>query len=203
VFSRTALNAALAGIGALPHGDLFSELAAAYAEPTRHYHTRRHIAACLRDLTRWRDLAERPNEVAVALWFHDAVYDTHRDDNEARSADWAHRYLEAARAPREAITRVAAMIRATAAHVAADADAALLLDIDLAILGASPRRFAAYDRAIRAEYAWVPEAQYRVARRRVLASFLERAAIYQTPQLRARYEARARSNLARLIRTLA
>jgi predicted metal-dependent HD superfamily phosphohydrolase len=203
VFNRASLYAALAGIGAIPHGDLFAELTAAYSQPTRHYHTRRHIAACLRDLQQWRELAERPNEIAVALWFHDAVYDTHRDDNEARSADWACRYLDAARAPRDAIARIAAMIRATATHVAADPDAALLLDIDLAILGASPRSFAAYDRAIRAEYGWIPEPEYRLARRRVLASFLERATIYQTASIRQRREAQARRNLTRLIEKLA
>jgi predicted metal-dependent HD superfamily phosphohydrolase len=203
VFNRASLYAALAGVGAIPHGDLFTELSAAYAQPSRHYHTRRHVAACLRELQRWRDLAERSNEIAVALWFHDAVYDTHRADNEARSADWASRYLDAARAPRDAIARIAAMIRATASHVADDADTALLLDIDLAILGASPRVFASYDRAIRAEYAWVPELEYRQARHRVLASFLDRATIYQTAPLRERYEARARANLTKLLKKLA
>jgi len=202
VFSRASLYAALAGVGAIPHGDLFAELAAAYAQPSRHYHTRRHIGACLRELQRWQGLAHRPNEIAVALWFHDAIYDTHRTDNEARSADWARRYLDAARAPADAIERIATMIRATASHIADDGDAALLLDIDLAILGASPRVFAGYDRGIRAEYAWVPELEYQHARRRVLSSFLERATIYQTAPLRERYETRARANLTRLLRKL-
>ena len=203
MFSRASLYASLAGIGAIPHGDLFAELAAAYAQPGRHYHTRRHIGACLRELQRWREIAESANEIAVALWFHDAVYDTHRTDNEARSADWACRYLEAARAPHDVIERIAAMIRATASHLADDADTALLIDIDLAILGASPRAFAAYDRAIRAEYAWVPEQEYIPARRRVLAAFLERTTLYQTAPLRECYEARARTNLTRLLKKLA
>jgi predicted metal-dependent HD superfamily phosphohydrolase len=201
-FSRARLDAALAGVGAIPHGDLFAELAAAYDEPTRHYHTRHHIAACLRDLARWHEQAERPNEIALALWFHDAVYDTHRDDNEARSADWAARYLAVARTPRDAIGRIDAMIRATASHVADDPDGGLMQDIDLAILAAAPGTFAAYDRAIRAEYAWIPEARYRERRRQVLASILERATIYRTAPLRERYERRARGNLKGLIEKL-
>lgn len=202
MFNQANLDAALAGVGASRHGDLFHELAAAYDDPARHYHTRHHIAACLREIERWRRLAERPNEIALALWFHDAVYDTHRDDNEARSADWAARYLVAAGAPRDAIARIDAMIRATASHVADDPDGCLMQDIDLAILAAAPRTFARYDRAIRAEYAWIPESQYRQRRRRVLVSFLEREAIYRTPPLRERYERRARGNLEKLIEKL-
>jgi predicted metal-dependent HD superfamily phosphohydrolase len=202
VFNRARLDATLAGVGAIPHGDLFAELAAAYDAPARHYHTRHHVAACLRDLERWHDLAERPNEIALALWFHDAVYDTHRDDNEARSADWAARYLEAAGAPCDTVARIDAMIRATASHLADDSDGRLMQDIDLAILAAAPHTFAGYDRAIRAEYAWIPEAQYRQRRRHVLVSLLERETIYRTLPLCERYEQRARNNLRKLIEKL-
>ncbi len=58
------------------------QLLSAYAEPHRHYHTQHHIAACLEALDAHRHCAERPEEVELAIWFHDAVYDTRRTDNE-------------------------------------------------------------------------------------------------------------------------
>src|SRR5687768_17503475 len=59
----------------------------------RHYHTLTHLTACLRELDTAQKLAERPAEVELALWFHDAVYRTYRFDNEARSAEWAARFV--------------------------------------------------------------------------------------------------------------
>ncbi len=95
------------------------------------------------------------------------------------------------------VRRIQDMIRATRHSIAPrTADEALLLDIDLAILGSDPARFRRYDEGIRNEYSWVPESHYRAARARVLEGFLERNSIYQTDVMRARYEKSARRNLA-------
>lgn len=80
-----------------------------------------------------------------------------------------------------------------------DADEQLLVDIDLAILGATPERFAEYDAQVRAEYAWVPGFVYRMKRRSVLKAFLARPRLYGTDHFRARYEAQARRNLAAVL----
>lgn len=92
--------------------------------------------------------------------------------------------------------RVLALIMATC-HDAepTDPDARLLVDIDLAILGAAPARFAEYDAQVRTEYRWVPGWLYRRKRKQVLAGFLARLAIYGTDRFRARLEERARENL--------
>jgi hypothetical protein len=74
-------------------------------------------------------------------------------------------------------------------------DADLLIDIDLSILGQPPERFRDYEQAIRAEYAWVPEATFVQKRREILAGFLERPAIYHAEWSRTRYESIARANL--------
>ena len=66
--------------------ELCGALLAAYAEPQRHYHSTQHLAECLHGFETVRHLAQRPAEVALALWFHDAVYDVQRHDNEAQSA---------------------------------------------------------------------------------------------------------------------
>jgi len=173
-------------------------LLAAHREPQRSYHTLQHLRDCIERFERCSDLAARPSEVEIALWFHDAVYDVHRDDNERRSADWAHRALAAAGVAAEAAARVDALVMATRHAVATPAggDEELLVDIDLAILGADPARFAEYQRQIRREYAHVPDADFAARRRAVVAGFLARDAIYRTPRLHAELEARARQNLA-------
>lgn len=183
-----------------PEG-LLHRLLGAWAEPQRHYHAQQHLHECLALLEPALDLAQRPGEVELALWFHDAVYDTQGTGNEARSADLAIEALAEAGASQEVQQRMRALIMATC-HDAepVDGDARLLVDIDLAILGADPARFAEYDAQVREEYRWVPEAVYRVKRREVLAGFLQRPAIYGTERFRERFEGRARENLSQATR---
>ncbi|CUS02658.2 conserved protein of unknown function [Candidatus Promineifilum breve] len=172
------------------------DLIARYAEPHRAYHNLDHIGDCLTHLDAARHLLARPNEVELAIWFHDAIYDPQRHDNEEQSALLVAAQLSAARVAAEVTARVAELIRLTA-HTRDDlaGDAAVLCDIDLAILGAAPQRFERYDAAIRHEYEWVPEVIYRRERARVLAGFLERPRIYQTPFFFDRWEKQARANI--------
>lgn len=175
--------------------------AAAWAEPHRHYHTRQHLAECLRllDDPAVRAAVTRPNEVEVAIWLHDLVYDTHRSDNEAQSAEQARALLEAVGGiDEQVIARVTALILATKDHVARTSDEAALLDLDLAILAAPPARFAEYEAQIREEYGWVADEAYRSGRSAVLATFALRPRIYVTELLHERLDAQARANLARL-----
>ncbi len=185
----------------LPGNDAWRDrVLASYAEPTRHYHTLQHLAECLGLCDDVAPLVERAGEVAIALWFHDAVYVALAKDNEARSAAWAGAALAEAGAAPGVIARVEALIMATARHDATGAaDTALVIDIDLAILGAAPARFAEYERQVRSEYAAVPSELFKEKRRAVLAHFLARPALYTTPALRARFENQARANLQRAI----
>jgi predicted metal-dependent HD superfamily phosphohydrolase len=184
------------GAREIPSG-LFNQLVAAYSEPHRHYHTLQHLRECLAHFDAAASLAARAPEVEAALWFHDAVYDPKRDDNEERSAEWAARSLLAAGCDAGVATRVHALVLATRGHAPSDdPDTALLLDIDLSILGAAPARFAEYERQVRAEYAHVPDAAFRAGRRDVLAGFLARPRLYLTDAYRGALEERARANLA-------
>jgi predicted metal-dependent HD superfamily phosphohydrolase len=183
-----------------PGGALFDALLAAYGEPHRAYHTLQHLGECLAWLAQERASAERPGEVALALWFHDAIYDVHRHDNEQRSADWAAEALRDAGAAPEAGQRVHALVMATRHDAQPEgADARLLVDIDLSILGVPPERFAQYERQIRIEYAHVPPAIFEPRRRAILGAFLAREPLYLTPPMRDRLELTARSNLRRAI----
>jgi predicted metal-dependent HD superfamily phosphohydrolase len=183
---------------------LRDRLLAAYAEPQRHYHTQQHLGECLALCERHLALAEHAAEVEIALWFHDAVYDVRGRDNEARSAAWARQALQAAGVGSAVIDRVEALIMATRHQALPQGmDQQLLVDIDLAILGAPRARFQAYEVQVRAEYAWVPRWVFRRKRREVLREFLAREPIYSRPELRAELEAQARDNLAHSIRQLA
>lgn len=188
----------------VPAPDVLASLLARWAEPHRRYHTLQHLRECLELFARDRALAEHPGEVAIALWFHDAVYDTSRHDNEAASAQWARRVLVEAGAGAAVADRVHALIMATRhSELPCTPDAKLLVDIDLAILGAEPLRFAEYERQIRDEYGFVPEAVFRDKRAAILRGFLERPALFATPAYVERFDLPARANLARAIATLA
>ena len=101
------------------------------------------------------------------------------------------------------VARIERMILATKHDaIPEDGDARLLVDIDLAILGSAPGRFDAYERQIREEYAWVPEADFRAGRARLLRSLLDRPRIYATDWFHDRLEEKARANLERSLRAL-
>lgn len=173
-------------------------LITAWSRPDRAYHTVDHLAACIDHLDRDRALARDPAALGLGLWFHDAVYDPRAGDNELRSAEWAR--SEVAVISTALAERVAGLVLATRHDgVPTDDDAPLLVDIDLAILGADDSGFAAYERAVRREYAWVAEADFRVGRARILRGFLTRPSIYATAVYRERFEVRARANLARAL----
>lgn len=183
---------------ALPAPDgLFVQLIEAYDEAHRRYHTTQHLYECLMHFSDVVHLAAHPGEVELALWFHDAVYALKASDNEARSATWAQEVLQQAGATPAQQQRVVALIMATCHDaVPSDADQQLLVDIDLAILGATATRFAEYDQQIRAEYSWVPGLIYRMKRKAVLRGFADSVQIYSTAHFHERLEQQARLNLA-------
>jgi predicted metal-dependent HD superfamily phosphohydrolase len=182
-------------VGVAPDAGEYRRVRRAWRGMSRHYHTLSHLEACLLELDAVRALAVRPAEVELALWFHDAVYRSWRKDNEQQSADWAARSLRAA-AP-DCVMRIRQMILATAHRDEGLAgDTALVLDIDLAILGQPPEIYARFERAIRREYWWVPRAKYVAGRGKLLARFLERPTIYQHDSFHAKYEQQARVNIA-------
>ncbi|MCK6445437.1 MAG: N-methyl-D-aspartate receptor NMDAR2C subunit [Planctomycetes bacterium] len=202
MFAAAAWESTWHALGVRPPAGLHAELVEAWREKTRHYHTLQHLEECLASFERVRALAKRPAEVELALWFHDALYDVRRHDNEERSAEWAHAALRAAGAEIAAAARVRELVLATRHGVESAAltpDARLVIDVDLAILGAPRERFDEYEAQIRAEYAWVPEFLFRTKRREILAGFLARPRIFTTDAFHAEREARARENLARAL----
>lgn len=188
-----------AALGA-PHEAAWRELVRRYGENGRYYHTLTHVRNVLATIER---LTPAPSPaLRLAAWFHDIVYDPQRQDNEAASAAVARRILQQWRQPPALIEQVEAMILATRAHAAAAGETAVLLDADLAVLGAPWPEYQAYAQAIRLEYAFAPDDAYRAGRAAVLRRFLQRPFIYQTPQMHAARETAARANLRREITQL-
>jgi predicted metal-dependent HD superfamily phosphohydrolase len=193
----------MARLGTGPHGRIYESLVAAYAQPHRHYHTAAHIDACLREFDTAAALAQFPDEVEVALWFHDAVYVPGASDNEGLSAEWAVRFLAEAGVVESSRQRVYSHVMATRHDTeAVSNDSALVTDIDLSILGQAPAVYARFERDVREEYRSVPQPLYDRKRCAVLQGFLAREFIYALPHFRARYEDRARTNVDCAIRAL-
>jgi predicted metal-dependent HD superfamily phosphohydrolase len=184
--------------------DLMKRIRAGYSESHRAYHTADHVCACLKlfDTPEVAALATSRAEVECALWLHDWVYDTQAQDNEEQSASLAKSGLLAAGVSEAVAERVAQHILATKSHLAANADSQLVVDIDLAILGAPPALYARFEEWIRAEYSWVPEEHYRAGRRAVLERFLERPSIYSHKLFQSQRESQARSNIKQALATL-
>lgn len=181
-------------------------LADAHATPPRAYHNLEHVRAVLRH---WREVEDGPGwgdpaSSFLAVLYHDAIYVPGRGDNEARSAVLAREHI-AQWLPLADARRVASLIELTARHGRlapdeVDRDAALFLDCDMAILGAPAAEFAAYDRAIAAEYRGVvPAWMYRLNRRRFLKGLLGRERLFLSEHFHVRYDAQARTNLRRAV----
>ena len=196
----------------LPPGQQAS-LEAAYAVPPRAYHDFHHVGEVLRH---YQEVAAgpgwtQPREVALAVLYHDAIYEPGRSDNETRSARFAVEQITQWQ-PEAGIDvqRVAHLIELTARHgqfVPADFDGdpapddvRLFLDCDMAILGAGPAVFDAYDRGIAAEYrGTLPAWLFRLNRRRFLKALLARERIFLSDYFHARLDAQARANLRRAV----
>lgn len=175
-----------------------ADLVRRYGEPHRRYHTVEHLAAMLAVIEDLGDDADDFAAVRYAAFFHDAVYAVDRPDNEERSAELAETTLATLGAEPETISEVGRLVRLTASHdpAAGDRNGNVLCDADLAILAADAPGYAAYTRAVRAEYRHVPDDLFRTGRAAVLRKLAERPSLFRTPTARRRYESAARANLA-------
>jgi predicted metal-dependent HD superfamily phosphohydrolase len=182
---------------------LLKELMRRYSEPHRKYHTLQHLDECFAKYAEVRNDASHPEEIEFALWFHDAIYDVWRQDNELKSANWARAEALAAGISKTVAERLYDLVMITRHGVCAKTnDEKILADVDLSILGADPGRFFEYENQIRAEYSWVPDTVFREKRLTILQGFLSRPRIFKTAHFLSRYEAKARTNLRRFIASL-
>jgi len=145
--------------------------------------------------SRWLDdvvsKVDNAQEIEMALWFHDAVYEPFSASNEEDSAEWAADWLQERGANKAVISRIADHILDTKSHDKPKTlDGQYMLDIDLSILGTRPAVYDEYEINIRREYKRVPSFIFKKKRKTILQSFLARDRIYTTDYFHDKLEKR-------------
>ncbi len=190
-------DALLREFGAADAAATGAQLLGRWAEPHRRYHDLAHLAAVLDGVDALAAHADDATAVRLAAWYHDAVYAGAPDDEE-QSARLAEAELSALGLPAGLVAEVARLVRLTTSHDPApgDRNGEVLCDADLAVLAGSPADYRRYTDAVRAEYAHVPDDEFRAGRARILISLLAVPALFRTPAGRDRWEADARANVS-------
>jgi predicted metal-dependent HD superfamily phosphohydrolase len=187
--------AALAGDSPISRTE-WAALVAAWSEPHRRYHGLAHLAAVL-GLVGQLAGATDPDAVRLAAWYHDAVYDPTRQDNEQVSAQRARAGLRGL-VPDGRIAEVERLVLLTAGHdpEPGDANGEVLCDADLAVLAGPPDAYVAYASAVREEYGHLSDEDFTAGRIAVLESLLALPVLYRTPDAARQWTDTARANLA-------
>ena len=172
---------------------VFGGLMALYSEENRAYHNLLHIDRMLS----WLDESgEVSDAVELAIWFHDAIYNPRESQNEAKSAQYftdrfGSHIDDALGADVERLILATDPTRARSGQ----GDEDLIIDIDLSILGSSPKDYDIYRLSVRSEYSFVSDTDFSAGRSLILEGFLSQK-IYAT-EFFSPLESKARSNLKR------
>jgi predicted metal-dependent HD superfamily phosphohydrolase len=174
----------------------WAALVAAWSEPHRRYHDLAHLAAVLGIVGELAGDAADPDAVRLAAWYHDAVYDPRRNDNEQLSAERARAGLRGL-VDEARVAEVARLVLLTAGHDpgSGDANGAVLCAADLAVLASPPEAYAGYASAVREEYRHLSDAVFAAGRADVLEHLLQQPALYRLPAVAETWTARARANM--------
>lgn len=194
---------------------LWQDIAVRYSEHQRAYHTLDHIQQLFGQFEQIKHRLNEPDIIALAMYYHDVIYEPTRSDNELKSAEFAvevlGHYLDA-----DQCQHIYALIMMTASHEIDEfdewsdivkeknsySDAAYLLDMDLSILGASWSAYEKYAKAVRQEYLHVSMADYCVGRTEVLKGLLAHPKLYLTDCYYEQLEFQARDNIKREVNSL-
>ena len=176
-----------------------------YSHQPRFYHTLEwHIANSLDELDSARHICEKSNQIEMALWFHDAVYDTVLDDSEEISAYLAEKVCNSMGLPKEFTAATKNLIISTANHRDPKSnDDKIIVDIDFSILGRPEKEFDRYETAVMKEYKLMAglysytEKALLVGRIMFIHKMLGLPNIYHTDFFKEKYEDKARNNLKR------
>lgn len=178
---------------------ILDELIVAYGEKQRAYHSVQHLYKCLSLHQSIQSELNDPSAVALALWFHDAIYNPQAPDNELKSAELFEQLMAQDLLP-DTLAKIKRWILATQKHALTyETDLQFLLDIDLAILAAPPERFIQYEQQIQQEYAWVEPEVYSIKRKEVLMHFYQSEPLYQTAYFQKNFELNAKQNLRKIL----
>jgi len=166
-----------------------------YTSSDRHYHTLNHLDNLLTELADNKEEFASWDVIVFAIAYHDVVYNTLKNNNEEKSAEFARKELTKISVPENLIARCEQLILATKKHTDADFETNLFTDADLSILGATPEVYKLYSNQIRKEFSIYPDLVYNPGRRKVLKHFLEMERIFKTNEFAIAHESKARINL--------
>lgn len=183
--------------------DCYDSLVTAYSEKHRYYHTSKHINAMLNHFDKVKHVSKKPDELELAIWFHDAIYQPFSKTNELDSANWAKNFLTTSGIDPQISELVHSLVMATdhSSDVTTN-DEKLIVDIDLTILGAEANVYDQFEHNVRKEYKLVPSFVFNKKRKEILVSFLQQDSIYRHDYFKDKFEATARENLERTISRL-
>ncbi|WP_417368505.1 hypothetical protein [Flavobacterium beibuense] len=175
---------------------MWQEIKEYYSHKSRKYHNLTHLENLYKELSFCKELIEDWDTVLFALFYHDIIYKSTRNDNEEQSAELALQRLKKINYPEDKAERCRQMILATKSHLpVSDNDINLFTDADLSILGYDWSRYAKYYKQVREEYSYYPDILYKPGRKKVLKHFLSMSFIYKTEFFRAKYEENAKENI--------
>lgn len=145
---------------------------------------------------------DRPDAFTLGWLFHDVAYDTRCHDNEEQSAGLLKKKGKEWGLPDDLIERASRFVLVTKHGVikAETPDEKLMADLDMSILGRPVNVYENYEGAVRREYGWVSEGDWRKGR----GDFLRRveSPFFHTRHFSDRYEGQTRANIAQALRKL-
>lgn len=182
---------------------LWSEIEKNYSGNKRHYHTLQHLDSLLAQLTDVKEEIQNWDTILFTLYYHDIIYNATKSDNEEKSANLAVKRLKEVAVSSAIIEKCKKQILATKSHLSSnDSDTNYFTDADLSVLGQSWETYTLYYKNVRKEYAIYPSFIYKPGRKKVLHHFLSMDRIFKTDIFYNKYEANAKSNLQRELKTL-
>lgn len=182
---------------------LWSEIEKNYSGNRRHYHTLQHLDSLLYQLTDVKEEIQNWDTILFTLYYHDIIYNATKLNNEEKSANLAVKRLKEVAVSSAIIEKCKKQILATKSHLSSnDSDTNYFTDADLSVLGQSWETYTLYYKNVRKEYAIYPSFIYKPGRKKVLHHFLSMDRIFKTDIFYNKYEANAKSNLQRELKTL-
>ena len=174
--------------------ECWDEIEQHYTSKSRYYHNLEHLENMLNELEKVESQIQELDTLLFTIYYHDIVYKPTKSDNEHQSALLFEKRISQTSFPN--LDACKTQIELTKEHqLATDEDTNFLLDIDLSVLGKSPKEYKQYSDNIRKEYRIYPDFMYRKGRLKVLKNMLALDSIYKTEFFKRAYEYQARENL--------
>jgi len=189
--------------------ELYEDLCCKYSSKDRFYHTLLHIENMISDLdsvwihfvdsikNTYDDIERAYNNLYLAIWFHDSIFDPKSKENEINSADFTAYELQKLNYSEIDLKKICELILCTIDHRPMKDTVLfkLFLDLDLAIFGKEEDEYYKYSKNIRLEYSHVPDQIYFEKRKNLLNIFLNKDQIFYTTYFQEKYESQARKNI--------